>query len=97
MNATKQFKCRLNAATAMIADHMTERGRRFRFVARAHVGDCWCPRGRRRGGPAAHTANASAHCQTNGRTLRVTKTDETRPPYILGNYPRVEVQFACDK
>jgi hypothetical protein len=40
---------------------------------------------------------ASAHCHLQGRTLRVTKTDETRPPYILGNYPRVEVQFACDR
>lgn len=40
-------------------------------------------------------AEGSAHCRQLGREFQIVSTDETRPPYILGNYPRAEVQFMC--
>jgi hypothetical protein len=27
--------------------------------------------------------------------MNVTRTTETQPPYVLGNYPRVELEFRC--
>ena len=39
---------------------------------------------------------ANAHCSRLNRPIRVTNVTETQPPYILGNYPRVEVQFVCE-
>jgi hypothetical protein len=39
--------------------------------------------------------DAGAYCAKQGRALQVLSTDESKPPYILGNYPRVEIQFAC--
>lgn len=38
---------------------------------------------------------AASHCSTANKQLKVTQTEKTKPPYILGNYPRVEVQFKC--
>jgi hypothetical protein len=38
---------------------------------------------------------ANAHCSKLGKEMHVMNTSETQPPYILGNYPRVEVQFTC--
>jgi len=38
---------------------------------------------------------AMAHCKARGKDLQLTNTTETQPPYILGNYPRVEIQFSC--
>jgi hypothetical protein len=32
----------------------------------------------------------------SGHELFVTHTTETQPPYVLGNYPRAEVEFRCD-
>lgn len=40
-------------------------------------------------------AEANAHCEKSKKTMEVINTSESRPPFILGNYPRVEVQFAC--
>jgi len=40
-------------------------------------------------------SEAGAHCARLGKTLTVTDTQESRPPYIFGNYPRVEVRFTC--
>lgn len=38
---------------------------------------------------------ANAHCVQLKKTMEVVSTSESRPPFILGNYPRVEVQFTC--
>lgn len=39
---------------------------------------------------------AGAACTKQGAALRVISEKETPPPYILGNYPRIDVTFACD-
>jgi hypothetical protein len=39
---------------------------------------------------------ASAHCTTQKRQVQIGNISETQPPYILGNYPRVEVNFRCE-
>lgn len=39
---------------------------------------------------------AGAACTKQGRTLRVVSERENPPPYLLGNYPRIDVTFACD-
>ena len=38
---------------------------------------------------------ANQQCLGEGRELLVTKSTETQPPYALGNYPRVEIEFRC--
>jgi hypothetical protein len=38
---------------------------------------------------------ANAYCAKAGKKMQATQTSESRPPYILGNYPRAEVQFSC--
>lgn len=38
---------------------------------------------------------ASRHCAGLGKELQVVSTQETQPPYVLGNYPRAEIQFMC--
>lgn len=38
---------------------------------------------------------ASRYCAGLGKELQVVSTLETQPPYILGNYPRSEIQFMC--
>lgn len=38
---------------------------------------------------------ANAYCDKQSRVAQVTHTEDSRPPYILGNYPRSEVQFMC--
>jgi len=40
-------------------------------------------------------AEASRHCAGLGKELQIVSTNETQPPYILGNYPRSEIQFMC--
>lgn len=37
------------------------------------------------------------HCESNGLDFQIVSTNETAPPYILGNYPRAEIQFMCLK
>lgn len=39
--------------------------------------------------------DAGAYCSKMGKVMQVTRTDEARPPYILGNFPHAEVQFMC--
>ncbi|MCX4150017.1 MULTISPECIES: hypothetical protein [Paraburkholderia] len=41
------------------------------------------------------TTEARQFCARSGKDLRVHRTNETQPPYILGNYPRVELEFTC--
>ncbi len=38
---------------------------------------------------------ASQYCLNMGKKLQVVSTHEAAPPYILGNFPKAEVQFMC--
>jgi hypothetical protein len=38
---------------------------------------------------------ANQFCAGKGKSMEVISTDESKPPYIFGNFPRVEVQFRC--
>ncbi len=38
---------------------------------------------------------ASQYCAAQGKDMTVTNTIEAQPPYLLGNYPKAEVQFTC--
>ena len=38
---------------------------------------------------------ANQHCVSQRKELLVVNTSEAQPPFILGNYPRAEVQFKC--
>lgn len=40
-------------------------------------------------------AEAYQHCQAEKKDMEVINTSESQPPFILGNYPRAEVQFRC--
>jgi len=40
-------------------------------------------------------SEASAHCARTNTELNVVSSKETQPPYILGNYPRSEIEFTC--
>ncbi|WP_206668767.1 hypothetical protein [Lacisediminimonas profundi] len=40
-------------------------------------------------------AEGSAHCSSQGKSFRILNMQESQPPYILGNYPRSEIQFMC--
>jgi len=38
---------------------------------------------------------ANQYCASQKKHIRVVNTSESSPPYLLGNYPRVEIQFMC--
>lgn len=38
---------------------------------------------------------AGAYCAKQGKKISVTHAEEAMGPYILGNYPKAEVQFMC--
>ena len=38
---------------------------------------------------------ASQYCTSLGKLLQVVSTHEAAPPYILGNFPKAEIQFMC--
>jgi hypothetical protein len=38
---------------------------------------------------------ANQHCDSQKKVLKVVKITETQPPYLLGNFPKVEVEFMC--
>jgi hypothetical protein len=38
---------------------------------------------------------ASAYCVKNDKHIRVTNTSDNPGPYIMGNFPRAEIQFMC--
>lgn len=40
-------------------------------------------------------AEGSAHCRRMNKEFQIVSTNETQPPYILGNYPRSEITFMC--
>ena len=41
-------------------------------------------------------AEASIFCTGLGKRLRILQSNDTQPPYILGNFPRAEISFVCD-
>lgn len=38
---------------------------------------------------------ASEFCAKSGQDFELLDSKETRPPYLLGNYPRAEIRFRC--
>ncbi len=38
---------------------------------------------------------AGAFCAGRKQGLQVIATNEAQPPYVLGNFPKAEVQFRC--
>ncbi len=38
---------------------------------------------------------ANVYCTNQKKYIRVVNASESSPPYILGNFPRSEVQFMC--
>jgi len=40
-------------------------------------------------------SEASRYCIGLGKELQIVSVQETQPPYVLGNYPRSEIQFMC--
>jgi len=40
-------------------------------------------------------SEGAAYCRQQGKEFQLVNTNETQPPYILGNYPRSEITFMC--
>ena len=40
-------------------------------------------------------SEASQHCASQGREFLLVSAKETQPPYVMGNYPRTEIEFDC--
>jgi hypothetical protein len=38
---------------------------------------------------------ANQYCASLNKSVQVVSTHEAQPPYILGNFPKAEVQFMC--
>jgi hypothetical protein len=38
---------------------------------------------------------ANQYCASRQMVAKVTAATESKPPYIVGNFPRAEVQFTC--
>lgn len=38
---------------------------------------------------------ASQYCYGQNKKVQVKNSTEAKPPYILGNYPKAEVEFTC--
>ena len=38
---------------------------------------------------------AERYCADRKKVMQMVNETESKPPYILGNYPRVEVEFKC--
>lgn len=43
----------------------------------------------------AALAEASDYCAMQGKKLKILSIKSSKPPYILGNFPRTTVQFMC--
>lgn len=39
---------------------------------------------------------ATTFCGARKQALSITKDDQSQPPYILGNFPRVDLTFRCE-
>lgn len=40
---------------------------------------------------------AAAHCAGSSKDFEVIEMRETKPPYALGNYPRIDLRFRCSE
>lgn len=38
---------------------------------------------------------AADHCATSGQDFTAVDVHEAKPPYILGNFPRIDLTFRC--
>jgi hypothetical protein len=38
---------------------------------------------------------AGQYCASQNKSLLVTNTKEVGPPYVMGNFPKAEVEFMC--
>jgi hypothetical protein len=38
---------------------------------------------------------AYAQCSQTGKSVHVVESQETKRPYVLGNYPRIDITFRC--
>lgn len=38
---------------------------------------------------------AAAHCASLHKQVKVTQVTEAQPPFVMGNFPRVDVTFMC--
>jgi hypothetical protein len=38
---------------------------------------------------------ANEYCMAQQKKMQVVNTSEAQPPYVLGNFPKAEVQFMC--
>jgi hypothetical protein len=38
---------------------------------------------------------ANEFCVSQGKLIQVVSTSEARPPYVVGNFPKAEIQFMC--
>jgi hypothetical protein len=38
---------------------------------------------------------AGEHCKKENKTVLVDKITEAKPPYILGNFPKADIEFSC--
>ena len=39
---------------------------------------------------------AEQHCIRLDKSIKLLKTTDSQPPYVLGNFPRTEIQFYCE-
>lgn len=42
-------------------------------------------------------SEANLFCKNKSKSLKIISIQEAQPPYILGNFPKAEVQFACEE
>lgn len=40
---------------------------------------------------------ARKFCEDKGKSLKVLESEQSNPPYILGNFPRMELIFICEE
>ncbi|HDR9078161.1 TPA: hypothetical protein QDA98_000711 [Burkholderia vietnamiensis] len=38
---------------------------------------------------------ARDYCARSGKGIEIIKSEESKPPFIFGNYPRAEITFRC--
>jgi len=38
---------------------------------------------------------ASAECRKSSQAVEIQHMEESQPPYLLGNYPKIELTFKC--
>src|SRR5437868_10048273 len=38
---------------------------------------------------------AQQYCTSRGKVMQIVNSTESQPPYVLGNFPKTEIQFMC--